>query len=91
MKLIIRPSNLSLRFYIKDHWSIDLINSFFEEVTILCPFLDDQDPYYVIDHEKTIIANKKKILKECYIQPNWVWTAEERNRTQAEILDSYLK
>lgn len=87
----IQVSNLCLRFYVHDGWTSDLIREYFPVGEIRFPFPEDALPYYIFDHAKQIIPNKKKILEECQIEIGWFWSEREKARSQEQILDDYLR
>lgn len=97
MKLLIRPSNLCLRFYVSDNWDAELVKVYFgDDVGVHLPHPQDSDPYHVIDRRVGSPAydfkkiDVKKILRHCKIVHPWFWSGSERNRTDEEILQAYL-
>lgn len=86
-KLIIRPSNLSFRFYKHDGWTKELVKSFLITGAAEDPFPEDEYPYYRIERSSTL--DKKKVLDECFIEHCWFWSKQEHDRTQEQIFDSY--
>jgi hypothetical protein len=97
MRLLIRPSNLCLRFYVSDNWDTELIHLYFgDAANVQMPHPDDRDPYYIIDRSVGTEpydfkkVDVKRILRHCKIVHCWFWTDGERNRTDEEILRAYL-
>jgi hypothetical protein len=88
VKLLVRASNLALRFYTFDGWTEDLLNSFLIKGKAQMPFPYDLNPYWIYERGSEI--DEPMFLKECKIVPFALSSEQERNMTDKELLKMYI-
>ena len=88
-KMIIRPSNLALRFYKRDGWTSDTLKEFMLPERPIPRFQEDPFDQGYWSILSSSYLNKEKVLKECEINHPFFWSDYERQRTQEQIFDDY--
>lgn len=88
-------SNLAMRFYIRDGWTKELLDSCcIDDGSVHCFHPKDMEPYYVLDHRKYSAFDATKLVKHVSeIRPPGFWSESEwdefRNRSWEQTIERY--